>query len=94
MSQLGRALSGGRQAQVELIEPQTDYREGRITMLSFNVSKIFRFGGTRIEPTVAIFNALNANPVQIQTTRYGPAWRNVTGVLAARTVKFGARIDF
>jgi hypothetical protein len=94
VSQLGRALSGGRQAQVELIEPQTDYREGRISMLSFNVSKIFRFGSTRIEPTVSIFNALNANPVQIQTTRYGPAWRNVTGVLAARTVKFGARIDF
>ena len=56
--------------------------------------KIFRLGGTRIEPTIDLFNAFNANPIQVQTTRYGPAWRNVTGVLQGRMVKFGARFDF
>lgn len=94
VTQLGRPLSGGRTASVELIEPQSEYLDGRINMLSFNVAKIFRFARTRVEPTVSIFNALNANPVQVQNARYGPAWRNVVGVLAARTVKFGMRLDF
>jgi hypothetical protein len=29
-----------------------------------------------------------------QTTRYGPAWQNVTGVLPPRMVKLGLQIDF
>ena len=36
----------------------------------------------------------NANDVVSQTTRYGAAWQNVTGVLPPRMVKLGVQIDF
>ena len=58
------------------------------------MAKIVRVGGLRLEPTVNLSNALNANPVQVQVVRFGPAWRNVTGVLPARTIKLGIRVDF
>jgi hypothetical protein len=95
-AQLGRPLAAGANGttQVELVAPQSLYIDGRINIVNFNVAKIFRFGKTRIEPRIDLFNALNANPVEVQTLRYGSAWRNVTGVLPARTVKIGARLDF
>lgn len=93
---LGRPLSSGANGtvSVELIAPQSTYLDGRINMLAFSAAKIFRFGGTRFEPNVSLSNALNANPIQVQNLRYGPAWRNVIGVLPPRTVKFGVRVDF
>jgi hypothetical protein len=36
----------------------------------------------------------NANDVVSQTTRYGAAWQNVTGVLPPRMVKLVVQIDF
>ena len=96
LATLGRPLSGGanRTTSVELVAPQSMYLDGRIQILNFNVAKIFRFDRARIEPNVSLSNALNTNPVQVQVLRYGPAWRNVTGMLPARTVKLGVRMDF
>jgi hypothetical protein len=96
LTQLGRPLSSGANGtvSVELITPNALFLDGRISMLNFNVAKILRVGKARVEPTVDVYNALNANPVQVQVVRYGPAWRNVTGVLQARMVKVGARVDF
>ena len=96
LAQLGRPLAAGANGtvSVELIAPQSTYLDGRINMLAFNAAKVFRFGRTRIEPNVSLSNALNANPIQVQNARFGPAWRNVIGVLPPRTVKFGVRMDF
>jgi hypothetical protein len=93
---LGRALSGGGNATrtVDLIRPNSFYPEGRGMQIDFRLSRRFVLNGTRIEPQFNVFNLTNSNDVVSLTTRYGPAWQNVTGVLPPRMVKLGVQVDF
>ena len=89
---LGRNLASGR-ATIPLIEPATQY-EGRVTQLDVRVAKIFRVGRVRVQGTLDLFNALNANPILAVNNTYGPSWRNVQQILDGRVLKFGAQVDF
>jgi hypothetical protein len=93
---LGRPLAGGATstASVELIEPNSLFREGRISQLNLSVTRTFRVGRTRVQPNLDLHNALNTNAVLLVNSRYGPAWQNVQGVLTPRMVKLGVRVDF
>jgi outer membrane receptor protein involved in Fe transport len=93
---LGRNLSGGGNATrtIDLIRPSSFYPEGRGTQIDFRVSRRFQSRGMRVEPQFNIYNLTNANDVVSQTTRYGTAWQNVTGVLPPRMVKLGVQVDF
>jgi hypothetical protein len=93
---LGRPLSGGGNATrtIDLIRPNSFYPEGRGQQIDFRVSRRFVLNGTRIEPQFNVFNLTNSNDVVSMTTRYGPAWQNVTGVLPPRMVKLGVQVDF
>jgi hypothetical protein len=93
---LGRPLAGGanQTATVELIAPNSLYREQRINQVNISLTRTFRLGKARVHPTLDFHNAFNANPVLALTTRYGPAWQNVTNVFPPRMVKFGVRADF
>ena len=93
---LGRNLSGGGNPTrtIDLIRPSSFYPEGRGNQIDFRVSRRFQTNGMRVEPQFNIFNLTNANDVVSQTTRYGTAWQNVTGVLPPRMVKLGVQIDF
>src|SRR5262249_39846063 len=93
---LGRNLSGGGNATrtVDLIRPNSFYPEGRGNQIDLRVSRRFQLAKTRIEPQFNIYNLTNANDVVSETTRFGPAWQNVTGVLPPRMVKFGVQVDF
>jgi hypothetical protein len=97
VTQLGRNLSSGANGTtiVELMEPKQYYQEGRFNIFSLSVSRNFRLAhGLRITPKLDLFNMFNANTIELMTTRYGPAWQNITGLLPPRVVKLGARIDF
>ena len=93
---LGRPLAGGANATatVELIAPNSVFLEDRINQVNISLSKSFRFGKTRINPTLDFHNAFNANTVLGMNTRYGPAWQTVTNVFPPRMIKFGVRADF
>jgi hypothetical protein len=62
--------------------------------LSLAVTRVIRFGGSSIQPTVELHNALNASTINAINTQYGPAWQTVRGVLAPRIIKFAVHIDF
>jgi hypothetical protein len=93
---LGRNLSGGGNATrtIDLIRPNSFYPEGRGNQIDFRVSRRFQLNRMRVEPQFNIYNMTNANDVVSQTTRYGMAWQNVTGVLPPRMVKLGVQVDF
>ena len=93
---LGRTPSAGARATaiVELIEPQTLFREKRLNQVNLAFTRVLRFGGSRVQPRIEIANAFNANTVTQMTTRYGPAWETVRGYLPPRLVKFGAQWNF
>ena len=94
---LGRDLAAGPRgtANIELITPRSQFREGRINQLNFAINRMFRMAGNaRIQPRFELHNALNAASILAINPRYGPAWQQVRTVLAPRLAKFALQIDF
>ena len=96
-SSLGRDLSAGATSTstVDLIPNNTEFREGWNTQLDFRLSRNFEFRERwKFEPTLDLFNALNASSVLSANARYGPAWQNALVVLGGRVIKFGVQVNF
>jgi hypothetical protein len=92
-SSLGRDLAGGaRNVTVNLVQPGTLYGE-RANQLDIRVAKILRFGRTRTNVGIDIYNALNANAPLTQNNSFG-AWQQPTEILLARFVKLNIQFDF
>jgi hypothetical protein len=90
---LGRPLSGGApNVTVSLVEPGSMYGE-RLNQLDLRIGKIFRFGGTRTNVGLDLFNALNANPVLSENSNFA-AWRTPLGILQPRYARISAQFDF
>jgi Carboxypeptidase regulatory-like domain len=93
---LGRNLSGNlANATVNLIEPGSQYGD-RINQLDFRAGKVFRFGRTRTQISLDLYNLLNVDAVQSynQTFVANGSWLLPTGILAARFAKITGQIDF
>jgi hypothetical protein len=91
---LGRPLSGGASSvTVNLIPPQTVFGE-RINQVDFRVAKLFRFGRSRAQIGVDIFNLLNSNVAQGYLQTFGPTWLRPTSVMDARFARISGQIDF
>ena len=93
LGQCGVAAVCNGTAVIELIEPGTMY-ENRLSQLDLRFTRIFRFGRSKLNGNVDIFNILNANTVLGITTRYGPSWLVPTAVLGGRVMKLGFQLDF
>jgi hypothetical protein len=93
---LGRDLSGGAaNVPVNLIQPGTLFAD-RINQVDFRISKILKFGRTRAQVGVDVYNALNTDvPLTYnQTFVPGGPWLTPTSVMTARFVKVGIQLDF
>jgi hypothetical protein len=92
---LGRPLSRSSTVEVNLIEPFTVWEE-RNNTIDLRVAKIFRYGGTRTQVGVDIFNALNADTITGQNDRFipGGSWLTPTNIVPARYARISAQIDF
>jgi hypothetical protein len=91
---LGRDLSSGN-VTVNLVAPATLYADRR-NNIDFRVAKILRYGRTRTQVGVDIYNATNTDVVTSYNQTYvaGGAWLTPTGIQPARYVKVGAQFDF
>jgi hypothetical protein len=65
-----------------------------VKQLDLNLSKSIRASGVEIRPEVAVFNALNANPVTAQTNAFGPNLDRVNSILPGRLVRFGLTVRY
>jgi len=99
---LNRPFAGiaGQTVTVNLIEPNTLFGD-RVNEINLRFAKVLRFGGTRSNVGVDLYNAFNAAPVLsynqtfIPTVTSGTAnWLRPTSVLQSRYVKISAQIDF
>src|SRR5580765_2419507 len=95
---LGRNLSGSVQpAQVDLVQPLSQYFDYRINQLDVRMSKIFRTGGRKLQLNFDVYNALNGSYALWTNNNYGTngaTWQRPTSTFDARLVKFGAQFDF
>ena len=80
-----------------LNEPGSRYND-RVNQLDITLAQTFRAGirshTAQLRPEVAIFNALNVNPVLTQLTVYGPTLGNVSSILNPRVVRLGLTVQF
>ena len=90
---IGRPLSGGAANQsLHLLEPGDMYGE-RLNQLDFRVAKILRFGRTKTNLNLDLYNALNGNTVLSQNNNFG-AWQRPTSILQARVLKVSTQFNF
>ena len=102
---LGRDFSGGAST-VNLIpgwvdsfafrgSPSGTERGERLNQVDLRFTKILRLGkqGT-LDLDVDLYNAFNSDAILTEVQNYGLTWRNGTGVIQPRFVKFQARWDF
>ena len=82
-------------ATVNLSTPGTPYGD-RINQLDFRAGKVLRFGRTRTQLSLDLYNLLNFDAIQSynQTFVVNGSWLTPTGILAARFAKITAQIDF
>jgi hypothetical protein len=77
-----------------VVEPSGTNRLPNITMVDMNLKKIMRFGRSRIEPRVDVFNIFNVAGITSETTQLGPSYGNAIEILGGRLIKFGANFNW
>jgi hypothetical protein len=93
---LGRPLSNSAPSiTVNLLKPGEQWGD-RVNEVDLKVAKILRFGRTRTNVGVDIYNLFNVNPVLTYNQAFTPGgrWLVPTSVLSARFAKLSASIDF
>ena len=78
---------------VRLNQPNTLFLD-TVNQLDVSFSKTIRSSGLEFRPELSIFNALNANPVTMQTNAYGPNLDRVTAILPARLIRIGLTVRY
>ncbi|HEU4688529.1 MAG TPA: TonB-dependent receptor [Vicinamibacterales bacterium] len=95
--ELGRPLAGGTQtASINIVEPGDLYGD-RITQIDFRVAKVLRFGRTRTNLGLDLFNLFNASPVATYNQSYvqtGASWLQPSSIIGARIAKLSVQLDF
>jgi len=93
---LGRDLSNNApNVTINLIQPGTFYGD-RVNEIDIRFAKILRFGRTKTNVGVDIYNLVNASPVLTYNQNFIPGgnWLVPTSVLQPRFFKLSATIDF
>ena len=92
---LGRPLTGAATVSVNLVPPATVWG-ARSNTINMRVAKILRYGGTRTQVGVDIYNTLNADTVTNYNYGFVPggAWLIPTAITPARYARISAQIDF
>jgi hypothetical protein len=98
---LGRNLSSGSTASIDLVEPGTLFGE-RLHQVDLRLTKVLQVERSRFQVMVDLYNALNNNAVLVQSNIYGAttgastgtAWLVPQAIMPGRVVKFGLQLNF
>jgi hypothetical protein len=93
---LGRAPSGGvPNIVINLLAPGERFGD-RVNEVDLRVAKVLRFGRTRTNVGIDLYNVFNSSDVLSynQTFVLGGPWLQPQTVLTPRFVKFSAQLDF
>ena len=92
---LGRALTGAATVSVNLIPPATLWGARR-NNIDMRIAKILRYGSTRTQVGIDIYNLLNADIVTNYNFGFVPggSWLTPTAVTPARYARISAQVDF
>jgi len=92
------AAAGGvtltRASQTVMLSDRGDERLPSVTLIDLRISRSFKFGTRRIEPTFDIFNLGNASTVTTLTSGVGATYLVPTSIVSPRIMKVGFAINF
>ena len=77
---------------VTIVEPGTMYGD-RLNQLDLRFGKILNFGPSRVNISLDLYNALNANPVVRLSQAYG-TWQRPQEILNHRFAKVVMQLNF
>ena len=84
-------------ATIDLISPQTYFREERIQLLSIAINRDIQWQNYRFSPRIELYNALNSSAVTSLNNTFagnGAAWQQIRNVIPPRLLKFSVQVDF
>jgi hypothetical protein len=92
---LGRPAAGSSILSVNLVQPGALYGD-RTNQIDFRVAKILKFGRTRTQVGVDVYNVLNSSAVLGYNQAYilNGAWLTPNSVITGRFAKISAQFDF
>ena len=79
---------------VRLATRGTDRTEDVTKFIDLRFAKRLRIGNASVEPTIDLFNLLNANHVLLQNEQIGTTWGRPTRILTPRIIRFGVTARF
>jgi hypothetical protein len=83
-----------RASQTIFLSDRGDERYPAVTLIDLRISRIFRFGQRRIEPTFDIFNLGNASTIVGTTLGVGSTYMVPNSIVSPRIMKIGFNISF
>jgi hypothetical protein len=89
---VGVALT--RSSQTVFLSDRGDERYPNVTLIDLRISRIFRFGSHRIEPTFDIFNLGNASTIVGTTVGVGSTYLVPNSIVSPRIMKVGFSFNF
>jgi hypothetical protein len=93
---LGRNLSSGGSATINIIQPGTLFGD-RLRQLDFRVARNFQLGRSKFKAMFDLYNLTNTNTVTAYNTTYGTNGASFlvpVAILPARLAKVGLQVDF
>src|SRR5438067_4447462 len=83
-----------RANQTIFLSDRGDERLPSVTLIDLRISRSFRFGTRRIEPTFDIFNLGNASTITSLNAGVGSTYRVPTAIVSPRIMKIGFAVNF
>jgi len=74
--------------------PRGDFRYPWVNLVDLRLTKSFRTGNVRFEPTVDVYNVFNNNAVTSAVTTVGSSLGRPSAIVMGRLVRVGGRISF
>jgi hypothetical protein len=91
---LNRGFGSGNVVQfLQIVDPGTMYGD-RLNAVDLRFGKILRYGGTKTQLNLDVYNLFNSNTTEVYQRNYGPTWLNPLSIMSARFFKISAQFDF
>ena len=91
---LNRPFGSGQPVQfLNIVEPGTLYGD-RLNAVDIRLGKIFRYGKTRTQLNLDIYNLMNSNTTEVYQRNYGTTWNDPLQIMSARYFKISGQFDF
>ena len=90
----GVPLTGGISSiSIDLMNPEETFY-GYVYTNDVTVSRIFRFGQTRVRGFMEVFNLMNLSTIYTRNETFGPQFYNPIDLVASQRFQFGVQLDF